>query len=328
MSGPPPYTGEKEPDYNLGTDLTVFVWTFTAISAVVLALRFFAAYHVRNRVRASDYAMFASFISMVATGALSTRACYWGLGRHIYYLSPDQITNVVKYIILMIAPGVLAVALGRISFCLFLLSAVGVTRIVRVILWTLLILQALVNVTQIILEYSSCGLHIAALWDPTIHVKCIPFKSISDYLYFLSAWNTSTDLFLTILPAYLLKDLSIEFRRKIIAIILLCLSGLAFIASLIKSVMNKELANQDTTWGFAKLNFWVLGEGYVIIVVASVPLLNSLIKRGKHSTSQQSCENSSSTKHKVTVKTSWMVEHEDPAFSSELSDQEGMRQPV
>lgn len=74
------------------------------------------------------------------------------------------------------------------------------------------------------------------------------------------------------------------------------------------------------------MNFWVMAEGYVIILVASVPLLNSLVKWGKHSMSQQSYGNSSSTK--VTVKTSWTVVHEDPAFGSELSDQEGMRQPV
>ena len=52
----------KEPDYNLGMGLLTYIWTFTAISAVVLALRLFAVYHVLNRVRAADYTMVAAFV--------------------------------------------------------------------------------------------------------------------------------------------------------------------------------------------------------------------------------------------------------------------------
>jgi rhodopsin domain-containing protein len=123
---------------------------------------------------------------MAATGALVTRSCYWGLGRHIYHLSQEQIMNTFKYIVLATAPAVLAVALGRASFCLFLISVIGVDENVRVILWITLVFQALVSATEIILQYSSCGPHIAALWNPMIHVKCIPNQSVLDYIYFLS----------------------------------------------------------------------------------------------------------------------------------------------
>jgi hypothetical protein len=121
----------------------------------------------------------------VAAGALVTRGLHWGLGRHIYYLSPDQIQNAVKYIVLMTAPVVTGVMLGRISFCLFLLSTVGAERSVRATLWITLILQALVNVIAIILQYSSCGLHFSALWNHSIHARCLSYQSIYDYLFFL-----------------------------------------------------------------------------------------------------------------------------------------------
>jgi tryptophan-rich sensory protein len=62
MSGPPPYTGVKKPDYNLALGVVPFIWTFTAISAAVLALRLFAVYHVLRRVRAADYTMVAAFV--------------------------------------------------------------------------------------------------------------------------------------------------------------------------------------------------------------------------------------------------------------------------
>jgi len=318
MSTTPSFAGVKEPDYNLGTSLVAYIWTFTGISAAVLALRLFAVYHVLNRVRAADYTMVAAFIFMVATGALITKSCSWGLGRHIYYLSGEQITNIAKYIILAIVPGVLAVALGRASFCLFLISALGVDPIVRVILWITLILQALVGVTEIILQYSSCGNHIAALWDPQIHAKCIPIVSIIDYLYFLSAWSSLTDLFLTILPAYLLKNVKMQLRKKIVAMILLCISGLAFVASLTKTIMTHELGTNDVTFDWAKVNFWVTGEGYVIIIVASIPPLNSLVKWRKQTIAQNS--NSTTYSNQVMVQKSWAVEHEDQSCNGKLGD--------
>jgi rhodopsin domain-containing protein len=122
---------------------------------------------------------------MVAAGALSNRGVHWGLGRHVYYLSPEQITNSLKYVVFMTAPGIFGIALGRASFCLFLLSTIGAEKRVRMVLWITLVLQMLVNVTAIILLYSSCGRHIAAVWDISIQAKCIPFTPISYYLYFL-----------------------------------------------------------------------------------------------------------------------------------------------
>jgi hypothetical protein len=62
MSGPSSYSGVKPPDHNLALGVVPFIWTFTAISAVVLALRLFAVYHVLRRVRAADYTMVAAFV--------------------------------------------------------------------------------------------------------------------------------------------------------------------------------------------------------------------------------------------------------------------------
>jgi hypothetical protein len=181
---------------------------------------------------------------MVAAGALTTRGVHWGLGRHIYYLTPTQIQHSIEYVILMDAPVIVAATLGRISFCLFLINTVGAEKSVRRLLWVAIVLQILVNATHVIAFYCSCGLKINALWDLSIHAKCLSYSSMSDYLYFLgglypfsysanksladnlTAWNAFTDLFLTVLPGYLLKDLNVERRKKFIIMVLLCISGL------------------------------------------------------------------------------------------------------
>jgi hypothetical protein len=54
-----------------------------------------------------------------------------------------------------------------------------------------------------------------------------------------------------------------------------------------------------------------MGEAYVIIIIASMPLMNSLVKWGKETISQRSYRNSNNLQTKVTIKQSWTVEHED-----------------
>jgi hypothetical protein len=117
---------------------------------------------------------------------LITKSCQAGLGRHIYYLSPEQIQNTMKYITIMVGPSIIAIMLARLSFCAFLLATFGPKKIARIILWAAIISQILINMSQFILQYASCGIHFAAQWDHTIHAKCVNFGIIIKYIYFLS----------------------------------------------------------------------------------------------------------------------------------------------
>jgi hypothetical protein len=67
--------------------------------------------------------------------------------------------------------------------------------------------------------------------------------------------------------------------------------------------------------GYAKLNFWVIGEGYVIIIVASTPLLNSLVKWGKEKTTQRSYGSTEYTENQTTIKQSWTIDQEEQSYN-------------
>jgi len=251
---------------------------------------------------------------------ITTKACQWGIGRHIYYLAPEQIMNALKYSVFLVGPLNLCVILGRASICLFLLSAIGTEPRVRILLWAALISQAIVGVFFIILQYSSCGSHLTAIWDLKVHAKCISYHTMIKFIYFAGAWNAFIDLFITIIPAVMLKGLQLPLKKKVVVIILLCISGFAFIASLLKCILTGEMKKPDVTYSIGRLNFLIMAEAYVIIIVGSVPLLNSLVKWGKETITHYSSEGSRTAQTEVTVKQSWTVEHED-AEIMESSDQ-------
>jgi hypothetical protein len=156
---------------------------------------------------------------------LITKSAQYGIGRHIYYLSPDQISNATKYSTILVGPLVLATMLARLSFCAFLLATFGPKKIARIILWIAIISQVLVNFSQVVLQYVICGTHVTAIWKRPPEIKCLNFSVVTDYLYFLSAWNAFSDLFLTIFPVVLLRDIKINRKKKAVIMVLLCLSG-------------------------------------------------------------------------------------------------------
>ena len=122
--------------------------------------------------------------------SLITHAVSWGIGRHIYYLTPEETVNAIKfefiaqvrctnsltrYLSLTIrysqTPGIVAPTLARISFAIYLLKFVGTSKFRRWILWSVVWSQAIVNIIQLILIFAQCE-HFAALWDPSVGGKC------------------------------------------------------------------------------------------------------------------------------------------------------------
>jgi hypothetical protein len=132
----------------------------------------------------------------------------------------------MKYTTVMVGPLVFATMLARLSFCAFLLATFGPKKIARVILWVAIGSQVLINLSQVIIQYSACGTHISTIWNRNPNIKCVEYRTMINYLYFLSAWNTFSDLFLTIFPAVLMRDIKITRKKKLIIMVLLCLSGL------------------------------------------------------------------------------------------------------
>jgi len=72
-----------------------------------------------------------------------------------------------------------------------------------------------------------------------------------------------------------------ELKKKIVVMVLLGLSGFACVAAVVKSYKTKEMTNPDSSWAIARLGWWVMGEAYLVIIVASVPLMNTLVNWSK-----------------------------------------------
>ena len=96
----------------------------------------------------------------------------WGFGKHIFSLSPEQISQAVKYGYIAQFFAELALVFGRVSFAVSLLILIGNTKTRRWILYGLIIGQVVTNFIMICIELGQCN-PVAKYWNRSMPGSCL-----------------------------------------------------------------------------------------------------------------------------------------------------------
>ena len=132
--------------------------------------------------------------------ALLTVSLRNGLGRHIWFLEPDQIAKCLIFNYYTQAWAIAAAGLARISCCVFLLGFVSQYRHHRWPLWILAILQGILTPFIIIVIYAL----------PQAGLSFLQAASFTQ-----CAFSTLTDLYLAIAPSTMFWSLQLRLVQKI-----------------------------------------------------------------------------------------------------------------
>jgi len=102
------------------------------------------------------------------------------------------------------------------SILIFLLRLTGQKQVVKKAIWALLILNGLVTTINTFFVMFQC-LPIAAVWDPAAYpnAKCIDFGKTTTAFASIAV---ITDSFVLILPTWIVYDLQIHKRQKLMLI--------------------------------------------------------------------------------------------------------------
>jgi len=91
-------------------------------------------------------------------------AHHHGLGRHYEYLTIQTSFLLLKWAYVAFAFCIVGPVAGRVSFTLYLLSIIGNARHgMRYWLWSLVALQAIINIALLAATYSVCGTDLATI---------------------------------------------------------------------------------------------------------------------------------------------------------------------
>lgn len=264
---------------NQAPALLAVIWSLGGLSTIVMVLRLYTRMRIVARVAWDDYLMVVSWVCNMLFSSFLTVSAHFGLGKHIFDLDPYHAKTAMHWDFLAQNWGVMTPMFGRISFAVTLLNLVGTSKLKKNLLWAAIVTQVLAGVSTVILIYVQCGTKIAALWDPAVraHANCWSPDVQTFYGFFQSSVNSVTDLFLTIMPTWILWNVQMKIRFKVALAILLGLSIVAMVASIVKTYELKTLGlRNDFTWNTPIFFIWVVVELNVVIIAASVPSLKPL----------------------------------------------------
>lgn len=83
----------SDPDVNRGPLVDRVVWVFVSISIIVVALRLWTKWRTTSRLYLDDALMVLALLVGITHSAIITLAVSTGFGRHIIYLSLEQISK-------------------------------------------------------------------------------------------------------------------------------------------------------------------------------------------------------------------------------------------
>lgn len=191
---------------NRAVELLVVTWCECIISIVLVALRIYSRIKITHNLGWDDHFILLTLVCFwnkkyinwltpnVSTCQILTIifSSFWVvLGandgcRHIYYLSPEQISLVTKINWISQPFAIMALATGKISVAFLILRIIGTSSWRKGFLYFIMITCFVFCALAAIFSFVQCSPP-KALWTPSIKGKCWKPESQSDFSVFVGS---------------------------------------------------------------------------------------------------------------------------------------------
>lgn len=233
-------------------------------------------------------------------------SCYYGIGRHSYYVSAEHAKTANYYSFVGQPICIWSLGFAKMSMACMLLR-IKHTKTWMYGLYALILLVVLAGVISNIAEFIQCR-PLAAMWDVAVAMKpttkCIDAAVIQKIAYattggffslsgrfhcpgdeFLLTWggtamNILSDIVLSLMPISFLKNMNRPLREKVALSCLMGLGIFATVAAILKTtVLNAYRSTRDPFWEVVDLSLWWQMEQNISIMAACIPTLKAPFER-------------------------------------------------
>ncbi|MCJ1318994.1 hypothetical protein MMC15_004326 [Xylographa vitiligo] len=119
----------------------------------------------------------------------------------------------------------------------------------------------------------------AGLWNMALGADCSGINRGIIWAEITGAWGAATDLLLALYPVFIIYNLQIQLRLKVILCFLMGLGVFTAICSLVKTAQfNRLEISPDATYEIAPLMIWGMTEMWVVLIASSVAPLWPLLR--------------------------------------------------
>ncbi|KAH8590786.1 hypothetical protein B0O99DRAFT_579764 [Bisporella sp. PMI_857] len=257
--------GEIPPDENLGITFLVLTCVLTVLSTIMTILRCWVR-KVNRCMGWDDYLMIVVSVMAIARTGLQAASVHHGNGRHVQYLSGQQYRWIVMsslFTQLLLFP---TICLLKVSICLLLLR-IKDTPGVKIIIYVIIGGLALTNGVPEFVLLAECR-PFKAYWEPKSG-KCWDARVRIYSIYIQVGYSVITDLICSLMPVFVVYNLKIPIREKI----LICsLMGLGLIATACAAIRASSLGTKitDLSWDYCIAAIWANTELHLGIIAANL----------------------------------------------------------
>jgi hypothetical protein len=145
--------------------------------------------------------------------ALVAVASSYGFGKHAATLSPGDIQQANKYLIISFEPGILLFSVPKFAVVILLVKILHPGRVHLVILWAVSIVYGILLVGQLVINLAQCT-PVAAQWG-AVEGHCWDRSVTINFSIAFAGISAVFDLYLALYPTIVMCLLMLNWRKKL-----------------------------------------------------------------------------------------------------------------
>ncbi|KAJ4993990.1 CFEM domain-containing protein [Stagonosporopsis vannaccii] len=266
------------PVRNHGQDYVVLSNIMIIVTAAFVVIRFtFKATVSRMDFGYDDWCVLVTLFSAVPSAIVTVYGTVKnGLGQDIWALTPQQITEMLKWFYVMASLYFTQVTLLKLSLIFFYIR-VFPSKDVQRLLWGTVIFVVLWGLAFIITAIFQCQpIHYFwTKWDGLHEGKCLDTNAIAASN---AAISIALDFWILGIPLWQLWGLKLHWKKKVAVALMFCLGTFVTIVSILRLQSLVHFAqSSNASWEFYDVSVWSTIEICVGIMCACLPTLRLLL---------------------------------------------------
>ncbi|KAM5343972.1 hypothetical protein ACJ41O_012509 [Fusarium nematophilum] len=252
--------------------------TLACIAATFVVTRFaYKIFMTALGLGLDDWLVLATMITVVPSTVITIYgATANGLGRDIWTLAADQITNTLQYLWIIAVIYFIQSSMVKLCIIAFFLR-IFPSQTVRRILWVTFTITILWGLSGILLSIFQCKptSYFWTQWDGLHEGSCIGF---SGALWPNAILTIVLDLWILAVPMWQLRALNLHWKKKIGVAVMFCVGTLVTIVSILRlQALVGFGKSTNPTWDLWELTIWSTTEICVGIMCACLPAIRLLL---------------------------------------------------
>ncbi|TKX20156.1 hypothetical protein C1H76_7657 [Elsinoe australis] len=252
-------------------------WALTVIGTTMVLLRIYGAFQRAGQIRYDFFLAAGAVIFGIATSALLTLACLYGIGNDVGKLSFPGLFEALKYLFIGITMGLVSTALAKLSIIALLIQvSTKQQKKRRLFLWAVGVVIVAVQIAQLVITLTQCQPY-DRLWNRAKDGNCDGQLRAGQFSWFQGGISCLSDFILALYPISLVWNMKAATKTRVGFVVLMAGGILPGIAAVIRAIFTYGLGDsKNVTMAWSRFTIWAIIELWLIIILGSIPPLRPL----------------------------------------------------